>query len=179
MGELSHIPVPSLRCAQSLTRTLQVRCSRLPGWLSSGDHHAYNPSKSSTYQKADGQAWKIGYGDGSSASGDVGTDIVNIGGLIIKHQAIEMAKEMSKQFSAGTCDGLLGLGFKSINTITTDGTPDPQPTPVDNMISQADIPKEAELFTSCFYCERDDVPSESADKSCDKPADKSCDKSAK
>lgn len=173
MGESSHILSPFHRCAQSLTQTLQVRCSRLPGWLSTGDHHSYNPSKSTTFQKAEGQAWKIGYGDGSSASGDVGTDVVNIGGLVIKGQAIEMAKDMSKQFSTGTSDGLLGLGFKSINTITTDGKPDPQPTPVDNMISQADIPKEAELFTSSFYSERDETPSESADKSADKSAETS------
>ena len=90
---------------------------------------------------------------------------MNIGGLIIKGQAIEMAKDLSRQFSTGTCDGLLGLGFKSINTITTDGKPDPQPTPVDNMVTQADIPKEAELFTSSFYSEREEAPAESAEKS--------------
>lgn len=33
-----------------------------------------------------GSTWKIEYGDGSSASGVVGTDDVNVGGLVIKNQ---------------------------------------------------------------------------------------------
>jgi len=103
-------------------------------------------------------AWKISYGDGSSASGDVGMDIVHIGGLTIKDQTVELARQMSDQFSQGSGDGLLGLAFPKINTVTTKGKPDPQPGPVTNMINQSDIPKEAELFTSCFYSDRDERP---------------------
>lgn len=36
-----------------------------------------------------GSTWQIEYGDGSSASGVVGTDDVNLGGLIIKNQVRE------------------------------------------------------------------------------------------
>lgn len=67
---------------------------------------------------------------------------------------------MSSAFSSGEADGLLGLAFSTINTIESDGKPDPQPTPVENMISQEDIPKEAELFTSAFYSARDDKSEE-------------------
>ena len=99
-------------------------------------HTIFDPSKSST--------WKISYGDGSTASGDVGTDNLNVGGLIVKGQAIELAKTLSTQFAQGQGDGLLGLAFGSINTVQ----PQPVQTPVENMISDQDIPSSAELFTA-------------------------------
>lgn len=119
-------------------------------------HNVFNPKKSSTWESLSGKAWKISYGDGSSASGDVGTDTVSVGGLAIKSQAVELAKKMSAQFSSGSGDGLLGLAFSTINTVTSSGQSDPQATPVENMITQQDIPSEAELFTSAFYSERDE-----------------------
>ena len=45
-----------------------------------------------------GTTWKISYGDSSSASGDVGTDTIDLGGLKVEGQAIELAKELSQQF---------------------------------------------------------------------------------
>ncbi|KAL2130607.1 hypothetical protein VTI74DRAFT_6191 [Chaetomium olivicolor] len=116
---------------------------------------AFRHEKSKTFKFVEDQSWKIQYGDGSSASGFVGTDVISVGGLKIENQAIEVAKQMSAQFSKGTMDGLLGLAFSKINTIQSHGKPDPQPTPVDNMISQNDIPKDAELFTSAMYSTRD------------------------
>lgn len=101
------------------------------------------------------EVWKIQYGDGSSASGFVGTDVLMVGGLAIKDQAIEVATHMSAQFSQSSVDGLLGLAFRSINTIQKNGKPDPQPTPVENMISQDDIHQDSELFTSAMYSTRD------------------------
>ena len=91
-----------------------------------------------------GSTWKIKYGDGSSASGTVGTDNVTIGGLTIQNQAIELAKKMSQQFVQGTGDGLLGLAWQPINTVK----PQSVQTPVDNMITQQDIQQSAELFTA-------------------------------
>jgi hypothetical protein len=91
-----------------------------------------------------GSTWKISYGDGSSASGTVGTDNVTIGGLTIKNQAVELANQMSTEFQQGTGDGLLGLAWPAINTVT----PKPVATPVENMITEDDIPKTAELFTA-------------------------------
>lgn len=98
-----------------------------------------------------GSKWKISYGDQSSASGDVGTDNVNVGGLIITNQAIELAKQMSQQFVQGTGDGLLGLAWGAINTVT----PQRVQTPVENMITQQDIPQSAELFTAYLGSWRD------------------------
>lgn len=74
-----------------------------------------------------GSTWKIQYGDQSSASGIVGTDVVNLGGLTIKDQAIELASNVSAQFVESPGDGLLGLAMGSINTVepqpvTTPGT---------------------------------------------------------
>jgi hypothetical protein len=114
-------------------------------------HTIYNPKKSSTYKNVSGSKWKISYGDSSSASGTVGTDNVTIGGLTIKNQAIELAKTMSDQFVQGAGDGLLGLAWSNINTVT----PNPVQTPVQNMITQQDIPQTAELFTANLGSWRD------------------------
>ncbi|KAK0739966.1 aspartic peptidase domain-containing protein [Apiosordaria backusii] len=120
---------------------------------------AFKHAESSTFELLKHKSWKIQYGDGSTASGFVGHDTISIGGLVIKQQAVEVAKHVSSQFSQGVMGGLLGLAFKQINTVyTTLGMRDPQPTPVDNMIAQEDIPKEAELFTSAFYSSRDLQP---------------------
>jgi hypothetical protein len=92
-------------------------------------HTRYNSKKSSTYVK-DGRTWKIGYGDGSSASGILAKDTVTIGGLKIKGQTIELAKQESSSFASDVVDGLVGLGFDTITTVKG------IKTPVDNMISQ-------------------------------------------
>jgi hypothetical protein len=60
---------------------------------------AFDATKSSTFKKLDGETWKISYGDSSSASGDVGTDVVDLGGLKVEGQAVELAKELSQQFA--------------------------------------------------------------------------------
>jgi len=118
-------------------------------------HTAFNSSKSSTWKAGTNQTWQIQYGDGSTASGDVGYDTVNIGGVTVKSQAVELAKTLSAQFAQGSGDGLLGLAWPSINTVMTNGASDPQSTPVANMISQGDIPADAQLFTGALYSYRD------------------------
>lgn len=67
---------------------------------------------------------------------------------------------MSAQFVQGTGDGLLGLAWGNINTVT----PKRVQTPVENMISQEDIPQSAELFTAYLGSWRDassSMPAES------------------
>jgi len=118
--------------------------ANLQNQANSSEHNIFDPSKSSTFQKSTGSTWQIQYGDGSTASGDVGTDVVNAGGLIIKAQAIELAKTLSDQFAQGPGDGLLGLAFGNINTVS----PKPVNTLVENMIAQQDIPENTELFTA-------------------------------
>jgi len=117
----------------------------------SANHNIFDPKKSSTFKNSSGSSWKISYGDSSSASGTVGTDNVTLGGLTITNQAIELANTMSAQFISGAGDGLLGLAFGSINTVT----PTPVQTPVENMISEKDIPSTAELFTAKLGSWRD------------------------
>ena len=112
-------------------------------------HIIFDPSKSSTFTNTSGSTWKISYGDGSSASGTVGTDNVTIGGLTIKDRTIELANQLSAQFASGAGDGLLGLAWDTINTVT----PTPAKTPVDNLISQSDITKG--LFTAHLGSWRD------------------------
>ncbi|KKA21600.1 aspartic endopeptidase [Rasamsonia emersonii CBS 393.64] len=106
-------------------------------------HTIFDPSKSSTFKGSSGETWQISYGDGSSASGDVGTDVLNLGGLVIKNQAIELAENMSSSFVSGPGDGLLGLAFGNINTVK----PNPVKTPMENLIAQNEIPQSAQLFT--------------------------------
>ncbi|KAL7784306.1 aspartic peptidase domain-containing protein [Trichoderma ceciliae] len=118
-------------------------------------HTIFNPTSSSTFKKLTDQTWKISYGDGSSASGDCGSDNVTVGGLTIKNQTVELASKLAQQFAQGTGDGLLGLAWPQINTVMTNGKSTPANTPVANMISQDDVPSDTQLFTAAFYSERD------------------------
>lgn len=64
-----------------------------------------------------GYTWDISYGDGSSASGNVYKDSVKVGGITVSGQAVEAAEKISSEFVEDSSDGLLGLGFDSINTV--------------------------------------------------------------
>ncbi|KAG0342412.1 hypothetical protein BG000_004709 [Podila horticola] len=79
-------------------------------------HTRFNSAKSSTYQK-DGRSWTISYGDGSNASGTLGSDIVNVGGVSVR-QTIGLATKESSQFGSSPEDGLFGLGFNSIESVS-------------------------------------------------------------
>ncbi|KAF4990230.1 hypothetical protein FGRMN_8590 [Fusarium graminum] len=84
-----------------------------------GSRTRYNSSKSNSCQEMEGAKWFIEYGDGSSASGHVVTDTVSIGSLSVKVQAVQIADKVHESFARQeNVDGLLGLGFSSINTIT-------------------------------------------------------------
>ncbi|CAO3619059.1 unnamed protein product [Cunninghamella blakesleeana] len=94
----------------------------------------FNPSKSKTFKK-EGKSWDISYGDGSSASGITALDTINLGGLKIKNQRIELAIKESASFTSGPNDGLLGLGFSKLASVKN------TLTPVDNLIKQKLISK--------------------------------------
>jgi Eukaryotic aspartyl protease len=81
------------------------------------NHTIYNPSASSSSSTTQDN-WKISYGDGSSASGNVYKDTVSLGGVLTSHQAVEQATQASAQFIQTSGDGLMGLAFESINTCT-------------------------------------------------------------
>jgi hypothetical protein len=98
----------------------------------SSGHTIYNPANSSTAKQAAG-TWNISYGDGSSASGNIYTDAVTVANVTIPNQAVELAEKLSSSFlQDGGSDGLLGLAWPSINTVT----PNPVATPVENMINE-------------------------------------------
>ena len=83
-----------------------------------GDHAAFDSSKSDTWEEYEGASWDISYGDGSGASGTVGFDQVDVGGITATRQAVEIATAVSSAFvSDENNDGLLGLAFGVINTI--------------------------------------------------------------
>ena len=103
-----------------------VFSTELPSSESAG-HTDYDPSQSNTAQQLNGYTWNITYGDGSSSSGDVYTDDVMVGGVIVTGQAVELASQVSSQFVQDTNnDGLLGLAFSSINTGTHNILPLPR-----------------------------------------------------
>ncbi|KAI8351016.1 hypothetical protein B0O80DRAFT_388706 [Mortierella sp. GBAus27b] len=79
-------------------------------------HARFDATKSSTYQK-DGRRWTISYGDGSNASGILGLDVVNVGGVSVK-QTIGLATQESTEFGSGPSDGLFGLGFDTIESVS-------------------------------------------------------------
>jgi hypothetical protein len=115
---------------------LWVFSSSLASKYQSG-HSVYNPSSSSTSSKLSGYSWDISYGDGSGASGTVYTDVVNIGGVSFAKQAVEAATTISTAFTEDTDnDGLVGLSFSSINTVS----PKAQKTFFDNVKSSLDSP---------------------------------------
>lgn len=88
-----------------------------------------------------GATWTISYGDGSSSSGDVYTDVVDVGGLSVTGQAVELAKTVSSTFTSdSTTDGLLGLAFSSLNTVS--------PTPQKTFFDTAKASLDAEVFTA-------------------------------
>ncbi len=116
-----------------------VFSSELPSNEQTG-HSIYNPASSSTSKELSGETWSISYGDGSSASGNVYTDTVDVGGTTVSAQAVELASTISSQFASDQSDGLLGLAFSKINTVT----PDQQQTFFSNAETLLDSP----LFTA-------------------------------
>lgn len=77
--------------------------------------------KPSSADKETGETWAISYGDHSKASGTVYADTVVVGKITATSQAVEAATSLSSSFVSNTAsDGLLGLGFSSINTVEPD-----------------------------------------------------------
>ncbi|KAL4782220.1 aspartic protease pep1 [Aspergillus varians] len=113
---------------------LWVFSNELPTAQQQG-HSIYQPSSNAT--RMSGYSWRISYGDGSSANGDVYRDTVTVGGVTAQEQAVEAAQHISDSFARDqNNDGLLGLSFSSINTVQ----PRAQTTFFDNVKSQLDSP---------------------------------------
>lgn len=113
----------------------------------------YDPTSSNTSAKQDEMSWSISYGDGSSSSGDVYYDTVSIGGLSVTNMAVEVAAKVSSEFTSDNdMDGLLGLGFSNLNTVS--------PTQQETFFGKANSSLDNPLFTvdlkkqerkSCYF----------------------------
>ncbi|KAF2708871.1 acid protease [Pleomassaria siparia CBS 279.74] len=104
-------------------------------------HSAYDASKSTTFKAMTGSKFTISYGDGSGAAGTVGTDVVNIGGVSVDNQTIELANAVSQSFIQDTnTDGLVGLAFSKLNTVNDGTKKTPQKTFFDNVMPNLDLP---------------------------------------
>ena len=106
-----------MHLAAVLTDPSWVFSTEQPSSQTAG-HTLYNPAQSTTSTQLNGYTWSITYGDGSSSSGNVFTDTVSVGGTTVTGQAVEAAQTVSSQFVQGPGDGLLGLAFNSINTVS-------------------------------------------------------------
>ncbi|KAF9173303.1 1,3-beta-glucanosyltransferase [Mortierella sp. AD011] len=78
-------------------------------------HNRFDAAKSSTYKK-DGRTWNISYEDKSGASGILGSDIVNVGGVSVR-QTIGLATAETTQFTSEPNDGLFGLAFSGEESV--------------------------------------------------------------
>lgn len=102
-----------------------------------GQHTAFDPAQSKSFQVMQGATWSISYGDGSGAAGTVGMDVVNIGGATATRQAVELATAVSQSFAKDTNnDGLVGLAFSQLNTVK----PTKQTTFFDSVMPQLAMP---------------------------------------
>jgi hypothetical protein len=84
--------------------------------------------------------------------GNVYTDVVAIGDVEVPNQGVELAQKLSSSFLRdGGSDGLLGLAWPSLNTVT----PKQQATPVENMIKQgiiSSVSVQPRFRTNCASC---------------------------
>ncbi|KAI4152454.1 MAG: hypothetical protein LQ340_002908 [Diploschistes diacapsis] len=116
----------------SKTFTLDFDTGSSDLWIAgSSIANVSNPYKP-TVSAVSGSSWQIQYGDGSTASGNVYLDTVTVGNAAVTEQAVERAETAGASFFAGGNDGLLGLAFSNINTVT----PKPVKTWFDTAVAQ-------------------------------------------
>ena len=88
-----------------------------------------------------GYTFGVNYGDGSQTYGTVARDTVEVGGISVSGQAIELPTAVSHEFTNDTnSDGILGLAFYSANTI--------KPTKQKTFFENAMASLEAPVFTA-------------------------------
>ncbi|KAJ7353337.1 acid protease [Mycena albidolilacea] len=76
----------------------------------------FKASSSSTAAKQSGK-FSIQYGDGSTVSGPVYTDTVNVAGINVTKQFFSPVTTLSSSFSTDPIDGILGLAFPAISNM--------------------------------------------------------------
>ncbi|KAK0524399.1 hypothetical protein OC835_005930 [Tilletia horrida] len=90
----------------------------------------YKPSASSTAKKT-GKTFRVAYGDGSNASGDIYKESVTVGGLTALNQAFGNATKSTLQDSGN--QGIAGLAFESIAQFKS-------PPFFDTLVAQGTVP---------------------------------------
>lgn len=121
-----------------------VMNTQLPQSQTEG-HTLFDPSRSSTFKQLEGSTYNITYGDSSYSWGPVGTDTVEIGGATVTGQAIGLPTEVSSYFVQDVyTNGLVGLGFSSLNSIK----PERQKTFFENIVDSLDEPVFTALLRS-------------------------------
>ncbi|CAG8582292.1 12188_t:CDS:1 [Ambispora leptoticha] len=91
------------------------------------DDHLFDPSKSKTFKKI-GKEFEITYGSGA-VSGVTGADDLSISDAKVTGQIFGLATFLTDSFTDAGFDGILGMGFDSLEEIKTK-------TPVENLIAQ-------------------------------------------
>ncbi|OSD07013.1 acid protease [Trametes coccinea BRFM310] len=76
----------------------------------------YTASSSSTGSKKSG-TFSIEYGDGSTVSGPIYTDTVDVAGVTVKNQYFSPVTTLSSSFSGDPIDGILGLAYPEISNL--------------------------------------------------------------
>lgn len=100
----------------------------------------FNPDESQTFRQENGATFNISYGDGSFASGPVGTDTVGIGNVEVDSLRFGLPNNISNSFTELPSSGILGLAFPGLNTI--------KPGPPQTFLELALPTLEAPLFTA-------------------------------
>lgn len=78
----------------------------------------YNSTASSTAKELPNTSWFVSYGDASSSSGNVYTDVVSVAGVTVAEQAVETAYRVSGSFTNDTASsGVMGLAFSILNQV--------------------------------------------------------------
>lgn len=123
----------------------------MPSTYNTAGRHLYDRTKSRSFNLTKDATWRITYNDESSAGGIVGTDIVNLGGLKLKPQTIQLANTVSANFQQIPGDGLLGLAYGFINHVS----PMPVATPPETLAIQKNYPVEKQIFTAYLSSYKD------------------------
>ncbi|CAG8760505.1 33404_t:CDS:2, partial [Racocetra persica] len=100
--------------------------------ISCQNHNKFDPSKSKTFIK-EGNPWSIQY-DSGFASGITGIDNIKIGCFTADKQIFGLANDVPDVIEFLEFDGILGLGFDSLNTIDNGS-----PTLISTLIQQMKI----------------------------------------
>lgn len=82
-----------------------------------GEHDFYTPDPES--QKLEDEVWRVEYGDGTTASGDVYIDSVVVGDITSPEQAVGAASKVSDELiDDENNDGIMGISFTSLSMST-------------------------------------------------------------